>query len=474
VAGLKQRGMLTRTLTDSVIMRIQAGHQGAVLESTELDETLHGGRGEDVFVFTPASGHDKIAHFTQGQDHLDLTAYGIFSAADLEGKVSVHGRVTTIQLTPDDSIKLIGYNIGPLTDVDLVSDGTEPETVIVAAPDVAEVNENGVVPVDVLDNDAIINGAGDLEITSASAPSGVTATPDDGLLIVDTGSAFDYLAEGETTTFDVAYTVTDGAGHFDDSILTVTVTGENDAPAFSADTFRFGPVTENAAPGVIVGQVTASDVDATDAQYYEFANGTQTTGAFDIDRATGMITTNDELDYETAASHLFDVVVRDRDSGGLTDTAAVNVLVEDVPDTPGPLYAGELTAPGTVTGSLGAAGEVDDTDPAFSDYWQLGLTAGQTVTVQVERLEDDFDPSLWVIAGLVTDPFAQFGNSFEASDVGVVGFADDEIPHAGPFGDPFLQFTADTDGDYTIVVTNYLSGPDTGGDGLFDYSLIIA
>ncbi len=468
---------LTRTLNDSGIMLVQAGHQGHVLESTERDESLHGGRGEDVFVFAPGSGHDKIAHFTQGQDRLDLTGYGIFSAADLEGKVTVHGRVTTIQLTPDDSIKLIGYHIGPLTDADLVSDGVGPETEIIAAPDVAEVTENGVVPVDVLDNDTIINGAGgqgELQIVSALAPAGVTATPDDGLLVVDTGTAFDSLAEGERTTFDVTYTVSDGAGHFDDAILTVSVTGVNDAPEFTADSFSFGPVSENLLPGAVVGQVSASDVDSADSQYYEFANGTQMAGAFGLDRGTGVITTNAVLDYETAQSHALEVVVRDRDNGGLTDTATVNVTVGDLPDTADPLYAGQLTSPGTVTGSLGADGEVDSTDPAYSDYWQLALSAGQTVSVQVNRLENDFDPSLWVIAGVVTDPVAQFGSAFETSDPGVVGFADDEIPHVGPFGDPFLEFTAATAGDYTIVVTNYLSGPDTGGDGVFDYSLIIA
>ena len=212
---------LTQTLTDSGIVRIQAGQQGMELKSTELDGSLHGGRSEDVSIFAPGSGHDKIAHFTQGQDRLDLTAYGIFTAADLDGKVSVHGRVTTIQFTPDDSIQLIGRDsrdISPLTDADLVADDSE-ELTFVAAPDVTEFAKNAFIPVNARDDDLIATvptALDELQITSASAPDVVTVTPDHSHLLVDTGSAFDDLSEDETTTFDVAHTV---AGHSDDGLL---------------------------------------------------------------------------------------------------------------------------------------------------------------------------------------------------------------------------------------------------------------
>ncbi len=204
--------ILTETLTDTDITLIQSGALGNVLQSTAIDEVFHGGRGVDIFKFAAPSGHDKIAHFAQGQDRLDLTAYGISTVADLDGKVTVNGRATTIQLTELNSITLI--DIGPLTDADLISDGPPPAPAVVANADIATVDENATVTVDVVANDTI-NTASALQIDSALAPAGVSVTVDDHDLIVDTGAAFDGLADGETTTFDVDYTVSDGAGASD-------------------------------------------------------------------------------------------------------------------------------------------------------------------------------------------------------------------------------------------------------------------
>lgn|GEM_PF-6518219 len=51
-------------------------------------------------------------------------------------------------------------------------------------------------------------------------------------------------------------------------------------------------------------------------------------------------------------------------------------------------------------------------------------------------------------------------------------FADDEIPNHGPFGDPrTIIYTAAADQCITAIVTNFLSGPDSGGDGAFDYMI---
>ena len=52
-------------------------------------------------------------------------------------------------------------------------------------------------------------------------------------------------------------------------------------------------------------------------------------------------------------------------------------------------------------------------------------------------------------------------------------FADDEIPRDGPFGDPTATITLPSEGvgAYTVAVVNFLSGPDDGGDGRFDFTV---
>ena len=65
----------------------------------------------------------------------------------------------------------------------------------------------------------------------------------------DPGTDFDYLKPGETATVVINYTVTDDSGspQTDDSTLTITVTGTNDAPVATADT---ADISEN---GSVIG-----------------------------------------------------------------------------------------------------------------------------------------------------------------------------------------------------------------------------
>lgn len=100
---------------------------------------------------------------------------------------------------------------------------------------------------------------------------------------------------------------------------------------------------------------------------------------------------------------------------------------------------------------------------------------GATVTIEVERLELDLDPALWIFEGAFTDDTV-FGGSLDSSDAGFLDFADDEMEDPGPWGDPLSVVTLTLPGTnvYTAIVTNYLSGPDDGDDGLFDYEIRVA
>lgn len=149
----------------------------------------------------------------------------------------------------------------------------------------------------------------------------------------------------------------------------------------------------------------------------------------------------------------------------------------------------DLSPPGFYTGELSlenpegsdnvsAAGVVDDIDPLTNraDYWAIELKAGQSIFVEGARLEEDFDMSIWLFDRIITDPVTEFAGGLisrlDSADAGIIDFADDEIPNPGPFGDPrTIIYTAATDQCITAIVTNFLSGPDSGGDGAFDYMI---
>jgi len=150
-------------------------------------------------------------------------------------------------------------------------------------------------------------------------------------------AAVQFLSEGQSMALRYDVAVTDNHGTSDTQNVTITITGTNDAPEFGAadDVYSFGPVNEQQGAGVIVGTVTATDVDASDVVRYSITSG-NASGLFSIDELTGQIATTGSLDFETTASYALSVEARDRATGGLSDTATVNVSVGDVAELPSP------------------------------------------------------------------------------------------------------------------------------------------
>lgn len=127
------------------------------------------------------------------------------------------------------------------------------------------------------------------------------------------------------------------------------------------------------------------------------------------------------------------------------------------------LYDGQASgqvAPGTV-----------NSDTSAAHYFRFYTDGLGTVSITGERLDYDYDMSFWLFNGLFADTNA-FGASFEASDAGFIAFRDDEIGHPGPYGDPFYSGSLAA-GWYTVAVTNFASGGNTGGNGVFDFNLYV-
>ncbi|MFD2206064.1 DUF5801 repeats-in-toxin domain-containing protein [Kiloniella antarctica] len=116
--------------------------------------------------------------------------------------------------------------------------GTNDAPVAVADTGITT-DENASVAIDVLANDTDVDHSDSparFSLDNVSFASGVpdaptaTATISAGKLVFNPGADFDYLADGETATVVINYTMSDSNGASSSSTATITVTGSNDAP----------------------------------------------------------------------------------------------------------------------------------------------------------------------------------------------------------------------------------------------------
>jgi len=292
-------------------------------------------------------------------------------------------------------------------------------------------------------------------------------------------SALISLGEGESLvqTYDV--TVTDNNGEETTETVTITLEGTNDAPVASG-VGNTGSVTEDSGDGqVAAGTVEATDVDANDTLVWSGdAVGTYGSLTVDADGNWEYTLDNDNADVQAldaASDPLTDTFTLTVSDGTTTTTEDVTLTINGADEAAVPeISEGNLEAGSSAIGSVAQAGFFNSANPDHSDFWYVQLEAGTVVTIQVDRIEAALDPALFVFQGAIDDPLDYFGTSIDfGSEEGYIGFADDEIPHPGPFGDPLFTFTVPETGLYTLIVTNYLSGGDHGGDFEFDYQISV-
>ncbi len=340
--------------------------------------------------------------------------------------------------------------------------------------------------------DDVIVATGTVEATDVDATDELTwsgnSTGAYGELTIDADGNWTYTLDnanpavqalGATSTpleetFTV--TVTDGTENADEEI-TVTINGTNDAPVASG-VGNTGSVTEDSVTEA-TGTVEATDVDTDDTLTWS-GGGAGSYGSLAIDADGHWTYTLDNGNpavqaLDADSTPLEDVFLVNVSDGTVSTTEQITVTVNGTDDELPEIAEGNLTAPGTAIGSVAQAGWYNSANPDHSDYWYVNLTAGDTVTIRVDRIESALDPALFVFQGTIDDPLATFGTNIDfGSEAGYIGFADDEIwRNDGPYGDPLLTFTAPTSGQYTLIVTNYLSGGDHGGDFRFDYQISV-
>ncbi|WMS43465.1 hypothetical protein RDV64_03425 [Acuticoccus sp. MNP-M23] len=122
--------LVLREGTDEDGNRTVFGFDGdQVIAGGSGDDLMEGGAGNDRFVFADDTrsggsfGTDFVRDFTDEEDRLDLTDYGITSRADAEaiGTVTEVGRNTVIDLGADGAVTLRDFALANLTDDDFVA-----------------------------------------------------------------------------------------------------------------------------------------------------------------------------------------------------------------------------------------------------------------------------------------------------------------------------------------------------------------
>ncbi len=168
----------------------------------------------------------------------------------------------------------------------------------------------------------------------------ITAGDEDGHFAIDGGTGAITVAGALDYETASLYTLTVQAGDGNDGsataavIITVTEVGEeNTTPFFEVSSYYSFSVPEDAAEGVSVGAVSATEIDEGDTVSYSITVGNDA-GHFTIDADTGAITVAGALDYETASSYTLTVVASDGTGGSAT--AWVTVTVTDVDESPSP------------------------------------------------------------------------------------------------------------------------------------------
>ena len=250
-----------------------------------------------------------------------------------------------------------------------------------------------------------------------------------------------------------AYTVTvsvrdskDASGNADsaedDTItVTITLTGENEAPEFDANLVVTLQVQEDTPANTnIGGPITATDPDVEDTLTYTL--GSASAPVFDID-ASGQLKTKAALDFETKPSYT--VTVTATDGSGATDTIDVTIDVTNV-DEDGTVTF-DPTQPEAGTPLTAELTDPDGTTTSVTWQWSMSATSNGT-----------FDPIAGGTMSSYTPVAADIGKYLRAT----ASYTDPEDPGKTAEGTTTVGVTpSNTHPTFPDVDNNDVSDPKT-------------
>ncbi|MEW8218786.1 MAG: VCBS domain-containing protein [Candidatus Thiodiazotropha taylori] len=247
--------------------------------------------------------------------------------------------------------------------------------------------------------------AGDVDLAEGASLSFTTVSEVEGLALNEDGSysfdasSFQSLGAGEVQTIEVPITVTDDQGVPDETTLTITVTGTNDAPVAEAEQVT---VDEGA---FIKGQLEAGDADLAEGSTLSFSTVSEIEG----------LTLNEDGSYSFDASSYqslgegetanFEVPVVVTDDQGAAAETTLTITVTGTNDAPvteaqetsveegafvkGQLKADDVDLAEGSTLSFSTSSEVEgltlneDGSYSFDASSYQSLSAGEAETIEV-------------------------------------------------------------------------------------------
>jgi len=206
------------------------------------------------------------------------------------------------------------------------------------------------------------------------------ATDDEGLdnelfdlkgTTLNTNSAFDYETRAKLLIRVIA---TDPNGLSSPQEFEIIVVDVNEPPL--ALTLDNNTLEENTPKDTLVGTLSTEDSDTSDTFTYSFAKGEGDTDnpLFQLDKATGAITSNNPLDHEAKSLHSIRVSTTDGDGHTLTEAFAIYVVNVNEPPLTLEIdnaVVRERKAAGTLVGKFST------TDTDASDTHEYALVSGQ-------------------------------------------------------------------------------------------------
>lgn len=146
---------------------------------------------------------------------------------------------------------------------------------------------------------------------------------EDGKIIVTNKEMFDFE---KVESFTIKVKVTDPQNVSSDTVVTIKITDENEAPTLDDKVIK---VSEDSKPNVVIDTLKAKDPDSKNKDFrdltYTIVSGD--TSLFEVDPKTGEVILKDSLDYEKKKEYILKVEVSD---GEFADTAKVTVAVQNV------------------------------------------------------------------------------------------------------------------------------------------------
>uniref|UniRef100_UPI0018EED860 VCBS domain-containing protein n=1 Tax=Paracoccus binzhouensis TaxID=2796149 RepID=UPI0018EED860 len=408
---------LDGTASETITVTITGSNDVAVVTDDTGTVTEDDDAGTDILT---TSGQITVTDVDDGEDVFDDSstsfASGSHGGASALGSLVVQPDGSWVYEIDNDLPEVQSLAVGAtMTETFEVTsaDGTATSTITVT---IEGSNDDPVISGDStgdVADDGVLIATGDLDFTDIDignthsfAVEGTTGAY--GTLVVDPATGqwtytldnadpdVQALADGETLTDEITVRVTDNDGGFDEQVVTITITGTNDAPVIDAGSEVTGTVTEladgdpdeNTAEHSQTGTITASDIDNGDSLAASFVpDGAGYLGNFSlgpIDPTTGEFDwtfTVDDADLDGLGAG--DVLTQDytvtiTDADGAIDTVTVTVTINGANDRPEPEDDSSLTAM-DVAAVLNVLANDSDADDGETATLAVTMVDGQAI-----------------------------------------------------------------------------------------------